>query len=497
MKRFLTILSTALLALSLCVFAAIPTFAEGTPSVELDGKLTDWEGVEPTNFYAADFKAWQGSTPADFYMTVAFKYEEGYIYGYILVKDANKLVADDGSQSHYSGDVLQLSFDTNKDGAFTTPEYYSFSYGEGALNVYRGGGEGEDANPVEGLSAYGFKTDDGWGAELKFSVEPIFGNITVDEDHPLQTRLLIAYIDRDDIGLGQQAYATALTDSGKDGFNLTLNANGTYAFEVETFTLTYKFEGIEHADETAEYRYNTKVDIDLSKYTPDAGYEFVALDSNGKKITSVTMTGDMTVTILYKELTYTVTLKNGNATVGTFEVSQKTGNFAYTDLAAVNAPTKAGGTFKGWSLTENGAIISADIKVTADTTLYAVFDIETYTLTIKFDGVNRANEVTTYEYGQRVTLDRNKYAVEGYDVTILDANGRRVTSVTIVDNTEVTVKYTAKSTDTGSSSSQKPSSSSSSSQSTKKGCKGTMGIGATIGAVALLAGALIFKKKEN
>lgn len=63
------------------------------------------------------------------------------------------------------------------------------------------------------------------------------------------------------------------------------------------------------------------------------------------------------------------------------------------ELSTVTVPTRTGYTFKGWSTTEGGALISS-VTPTADTTLYAVWEGDNVTYTVVYWGENPNNTAT-------------------------------------------------------------------------------------------------------
>ena len=81
-------------------------------------------------------------------------------------------------------------------------------------------------------------------------------------------------------------------------------------------------------------------------------------------------------------------------------------------LSDVTPPTRTGYTFKGWSTTEGGALISS-VTPTADTTLYAVWEGDNVTYTVVYWGENAddthysalATATLTGKVGSTVTLD--------------------------------------------------------------------------------------------
>ena len=76
-------------------------------------------------------------------------------------------------------------------------------------------------------------------------------------------------------------------------------------------------------------------------------------------------------------------------------------------------PTKEGYTFKHWSRTKGGAAYSFDTKVTESFTLYAVFEINKYTVTFMADG-EQYGETESIEHGATVSAPATSPSKIGY-----------------------------------------------------------------------------------
>ena len=135
-----------------------------------------------------------------------------------------------------------------------------------------------------------------------------------------------------------------------------------------------------------------------------ANYFKVALptdyEPNGKVVTGWTannavFTADTVVTAdtyVYPvtEDCYWVTF---NTTGGSMVGSRSVTKGVTLDLSGVKAPTRTGYSFKGWSTTADGALISS-VTPTADTTLYAVWEGDNVTYTVVYWGENPNNTAT-------------------------------------------------------------------------------------------------------
>ena len=122
---------------------------------------------------------------------------------------------------------------------------------------------------------------------------------------------------------------------------------------------------------------------------------------------------------------------------------------------------------------------------------------EKYTLTVNFEGVNREQIVVeNIVSGTSVMLSDYATPLAGYDVEVKNSTGRVIRNLTVRADTTITVVYTPANSGTSSNTSNNPSGSSSSSAQ-KKGCKNAIGTFGVMGVIALAAGAICFKKKED
>ena len=109
----------------------------------------------------------------------------------------------------------------------------------------------------------------------------------------------------------------------------------------------------------------------------------------------ITVTGDMTLTAVWKVRTFTVTyvLLNGET---------RTETAAYGETVTLGEEPRTGYTFVGWKDSEKVYHAGETITVTGDMTLTAVWEARTFTVTyVLLDGKTRTE---TAAYGQNVTL---------------------------------------------------------------------------------------------
>ena len=140
-------------------------------------------------------------------------------------------------------------------------------------------------------------------------------------------------------------------------------------------------------------------------------------------------------TATYKN--YTVTW-NGNG--GT--PSKSSSSFHYNDaLGTLPTATRTGYTFKGWSTSASGSVnVSTTTKVTGTVTYYAVWQINSYTLTVTAGAGGTVSGSGTYNYGATATLKATPSA--GYHfVKWSDGNTNANRTVTVTGNATYTATF--------------------------------------------------------
>ena len=139
--------------------------------------------------------------------------------------------------------------------------------------------------------------------------------------------------------------------------------------------------------------------------------QFDALKNNGWAIAHHSMyssgrsinIGDVYLTVATKETDYKLSY-NANGGSGAPAAQTGTGVGSYTFKLSAAKPTRTGYTFQGWATTA-GATSAAyqpggSVKVTANTTLHAVWQANTYTVTYKANGGAGADVVQNVTYGK-------------------------------------------------------------------------------------------------
>ena len=215
-------------------------------------------------------------------------------------------------------------------------------------------------------------------------------------------------------------------------YTFTFNANGGSTPSSSSITKNYN-EAIgtlptcsRAADNTYTYAF--------------AGWFDTSATSGGTQLTTTTkVTSNKTWyarwTATYKN--YTVTW-NGNG--GT--PSKSSSSFHYNNaLGTLPTATRTGYTFKGWSTSASGSVnVSTTTKVTGNVTYYAVWQINTYTLTVTAGTGGTVSGGGTYNYGATATLKAT--ASSGYHfVKWSDGNTNASRTVTVTGNATYTAIF--------------------------------------------------------
>lgn len=186
----------------------------------------------------------------------------------------------------------------------------------------------------------------------------------------------------------------------------------------DSYTVTYQILEETFATETVAAGAEHQV-LDISEDQIPAGKEFSGWTVSYVYL-SGGMTGSVTLTANLTDRVYTITLKDGDATLGTIRGT------AGTVLTEPSVPTKEGYTFAGW----NPAL--PETMPAEDLTVKAVWDPNSYNITYVLDGgTNGANNPGSYVYGTGVVsfADASK---DGYTFAGWFSDGGFATQVTTI-----------------------------------------------------------------
>ena len=182
----------------------------------------------------------------------------------------------------------------------------------------------------------------------------------------------------------------------------------TYKETKNKYTVTYINEGVEYHKETAEYG---SVITEIQDPTKE-GYTFTGwyTKDNEKVSYPITVTKNITLYSKYEINSYKVSYYNE----GKKYIDDQKINYGENALKPNTDPSKIGYTFKYWSIKENGEEYEFSTKITKDIDLYAVYEINKYTVTYINEGIEYHKE--TVEYGSVITSIQDPIK-EGYTFT--------------------------------------------------------------------------------
>ena len=187
----------------------------------------------------------------------------------------------------------------------------------------------------------------------------------------------------------------SLTENGETVTDFTIKADTTFYAVYTSVTRKYKvtfMNGSEKLSES-EVDYNgvaaAPTQTPAKESTVDTVFAFAgwALTDGGEKVDELKITGDTTFYAVYTSATrqYKVTFMNGSEKLSESDVD-------YNGVAVTPAQTPAKEstvdtvfTFAGWSLTDGGEKVD-ELKITGDTTFYAVYTPSVRKYNVQFIG---------------------------------------------------------------------------------------------------------------
>ena len=215
---------------------------------------------------------------------------------------------------------------------------------------------------------------------------------------------------------------------------ITKDINLYAVYEINKYTVTYINEGTEYHKETALYG---SVVTSIQNPTKE-GYTFTGwyTKDNEKVSYPITVTKNITLYSKYEINSYKVSYYNE----GKKYIDDQKINYGENALKPNTNPSKIGYTFKYWSIKENGEEYEFSTKITKDINLYAVYEINKYTVTYINEGVEYHKE--TAEYGSVVTSIQNP-TKEGYTfIGWYNENNQKVIHpITVTENITLHSKY--------------------------------------------------------
>lgn len=216
-------------------------------------------------------------------------------------------------------------------------------------------------------------------------------------------------------------------DAGNEGFGYNINSSSSKAANNTTGTYTKSYTAGTTADVTSTYTgYAWCYEYSTSYYSSNY--------TSSEKIYVKTVS-----------TSHNVTFMNDGSQYGDIQTID---DGAYATVP--NDPSKDGYTFKGWSTAENGTVVDiSTTKITEDTTFYAVWEINQYTITYYNDDKSTVLGTATVDYNTLISAatapaatkdktDQYEYAFNGWTLE----DGTAIGSTKVTGDVSVYATYT-------------------------------------------------------
>ena len=239
-----------------------------------------------------------------------------------------------------------------------------------------------------------------------------------------------------------------------DSVTLTQDTTLYAVWEKKTYTLRLEGIGGKFADgsQTKSYAVGYNDDVCLSQYEHPvkAGCTFMGWGTSATAsdtIDTFTMTGSRTFYALWQKNSYTVTV---SANGGQFSDGSQTKETVaayneYVSLSQYGNPVRDGYKFKGWSTSLTGESKVYTLTVTGTVTVYATWEMNSYTLRLSGNGGKFADGSLTKSYtvgyndevilGQYESPVRDGYIFKGWNTSTSGTSA--MSSVKVSINTYV------------------------------------------------------------
>ena len=185
----------------------------------------------------------------------------------------------------------------------------------------------------------------------------------------------------------------SLTDGGETVTDFTIKADTTFYAVYTSSTRQYKVTFMNGTEKLSEndVDYNgvaaAPTQTPAKESTADTVFAFAgwSLTENGETVTDFTIKADTTFYAVYTSATrqYKVTFMNGSEKLSESEVDYNGVAAAPTQTPAKESTVDTVYTFAGWSLTDGGEKVD-ELKITGDTTFYAVYTSATRQYKVTF-----------------------------------------------------------------------------------------------------------------
>jgi len=185
-------------------------------------------------------------------------------------------------------------------------------------------------------------------------------------------------------------------------------------YEIGFFWICFDANGGTGFEECVQVRQGDAIPLPTKDFTK-TGSTFIGWNTDPKATTTVVgplAISDMTFYAIYEINQYTVSF---NANGGTGSATDVTQDYGTEVTLPTTGFAKTGYTFIGWNTTPGDVTALAYYKVPAgDSTLYAIYEINQYTVSFDANGGTGSAPNITQDYGTEVTLPAIGFAKTGY-----------------------------------------------------------------------------------
>ena len=218
---------------------------------------------------------------------------------------------------------------------------------------------------------------------------------------------------------GQGVITIEMYDSDTD--QLITSSKVYVTVTAPTYTISYNANGGSGVPSSQTKHYNTTLTLSSIKPTR-TGYTFLGWSTNSSATSATYQPGssfsndaNTTLYAVWKANTYTVTY---NASGGTGAPNSQTKTHGVNLTLSSSKPTRTGYTFLGWSTNSSATSATyqpgSSFSSNSNTTLYAVWKANTYTVTYNANGGTGAPDSQTKTHGVNLTLSSSKPTRTGY-----------------------------------------------------------------------------------
>lgn len=211
----------------------------------------------------------------------------------------------------------------------------------------------------------------------------------------------------------------------EDGEAVNVSKNTTlYAVwskdAVVEYTVKFDNTGVKGTMKDQIFTAGTEQKLTKCAYTKE-GYTFVGWSENKdgsvkyKDEDKVTIKTNTTLYPIFTETKYTIKF---DANSGSGTMKDQIFSYGKEQTLYPNGFTRDGYEFAGWSKKKGASSADykdkASVKMTSDQTLYAVWTPATLTIVFKANGGTGTMDNQTFKCGEKVTINKNKFARDGY-----------------------------------------------------------------------------------